>query len=42
MRKDLYPTLYAGLFISLVPVMALFAVFSKPMMTNVSVGGIKG
>lgn len=42
MRKSLYPTLYAGLFISLIPILILFAFFSKTLMNNVSLGGIKG
>ena len=37
-----YPKLFAAMFISLVPIVALFAAFQKPIMENVSFGGIKG
>ena len=37
-----YPMYYAGLMISMVPVVVLFAVFSDTIMSNFTVGGLKG
>lgn len=37
-----YPYLFAGLFLSLIPVLILFATLSKTMMKNMTFGGIKG
>ena len=38
-----YPTIYyAALFISMVPILVLFSIFSEQIMKNVSVGGLKG
>ena len=37
-----YPVYYAGLIISIVPIVAIFAAFSNIIMTNMSVGGLKG
>lgn len=37
-----YPKLFAAMFISLIPIVTLFAIFQKPIMENVSFGGIKG
>ncbi len=36
------PSFFAGLIISMIPTIALFAAFSNKVMTNLSVGGIKG
>lgn len=36
------PVYYAGLIISMVPTIALFAVFSDKIMTSISIGGLKG
>ena len=37
-----YPVLFAGLIISVIPVIILFVCFQKTMMESMSVGGIKG
>lgn len=37
-----YPVLFAGIFISLIPIVILFALLSKTMMKNMTFGGIKG
>jgi ABC-type glycerol-3-phosphate transport system permease component len=37
-----YPYLFAGCFLSLIPVLILFACLSKTMMKNMTFGGIKG
>lgn len=37
-----YPVLFAGILISIIPVLVLFVIFSDRMMTNISVGGLKG
>ena len=37
-----YPVYYAGLLISVIPVIILFAAFSGRVMKNMSIGGIKG
>ena len=37
-----YPVYFAGLFISILPPVTLFAVFSQKIMTSVSIGGLKG
>lgn len=40
---DYYPTLYyAALFLSLIPVLVVFSIFSEQIMKNMSVGGLKG
>ena len=40
---DKFPTIYyAALFISMVPVIVVFAIFSEQIMKNMSVGGLKG
>lgn len=37
-----YPVLFAGIFLSLIPIVILFAALSKTMMKNMTFGGIKG
>lgn len=37
-----YPVYFAGLLISMIPTVALFAMFSDKIMTNLSMGGLKG
>lgn len=37
-----YPLLFAGLLVSVIPVVILFVMFQKTMMESMSVGGIKG
>ncbi len=37
-----YPKLFAAMFIALVPIVAIFCIFQKTIMENVSFGGIKG
>ncbi|MDE6402162.1 MAG: ABC transporter permease subunit, partial [Clostridiales bacterium] len=37
-----YPVLFAGLIISVIPVIILFVCFQNTMMESMSVGGIKG
>ena len=37
-----YPVLFAGLIISVIPVIVLFVCFQNTMMESMSVGGIKG
>jgi ABC-type glycerol-3-phosphate transport system permease component len=40
---DKFPTIYyAALFISMVPVIVVFAIFAEQIMKNMSVGGLKG
>ncbi len=41
-RSVNYPVYYAGLLISMVPTIALFASFSEKIMTSISIGGLKG
>lgn len=41
-RSVNYPMYFAGLFVSMVPIIVLFSIFSDIIMTNVSVGGLKG
>lgn len=41
-ETEKYPIYYAGLMLSMVPVIILFAVFSDTIMTNFTVGGLKG
>lgn len=41
-RNMNYPLLFAGLIVSVLPVIVLFACFQKVMMESMSVGGIKG
>ncbi len=41
-RKFDYPSLYAGMFICLLPILVIFAVFSERLLGKVSMGGIKG
>lgn len=36
------PTYFAGIFISIIPAAALFIIFNKQIMENVSMGGLKG
>lgn len=36
------PTYFAGIFISIIPAAALFLIFNKQIMENVSIGGLKG
>lgn len=36
------PTYFAGIFISVIPAAALFLIFNKQIMENVSIGGLKG
>lgn len=40
-RAD-FPMYYAGLTIAMIPTVAVFSIFSKKIMTSISVGGIKG
>lgn len=37
-----YPRYYAGLIISMIPTVTIFAVFSNKIMTSISIGGLKG
>ena len=37
-----FPVYFAGVIISLIPVIVIFACFSDLMMKNMSVGGLKG
>ena len=40
---DKFPTIYySALFISMIPVIVVFAIFSEQIMKNMSVGGLKG
>lgn len=41
-RSVNYPMYFAGLFVSMVPIIILFSLFSDLIMTNMSVGGLKG
>lgn len=41
-RQFNYPVLFAGLLLSVIPVIVLFICFQKTMMESMSVGGIKG
>ena len=41
-RSVNYPVYFAGLIISMVPTIVLFAVFSDRIMTSISIGGLKG
>lgn len=41
-RSVNYPVYFAGLLISMVPTIILFATFSDKIMTSISVGGLKG
>lgn len=41
-RSVEYPMYFAGLIISIIPIVTLFALFSNVIMTNMSVGGLKG
>ena len=40
-RAD-FPMYYAGLTIAMIPTVAVFSIFSKKIMTSISVGGIRG
>ena len=40
-RAD-FPLYYAGLIITMIPTITIFSIFSKRIMTSVSVGGVKG
>lgn len=42
MRAGDYPLYYAGLIISIVPIVVLFSCFSNTIMKNFTVGGLKG
>ena len=42
MRAGDYPLYYAGLVISIVPIVVLFSCFSNTIMKNFTVGGLKG
>ena len=37
-----YPTYYAGLVISIIPIIVIFSIFSDTIMANFTVGGLKG
>lgn len=37
-----YPVYFAGLFISMIPIFAIFIAFQDTIMTSVSIGGLKG
>lgn len=41
-RQGNFPVYYAAIFISIIPVLALFVAFSDVIMNNLSVGGLKG
>ena len=41
-NKHEYPHIFSGVVIALIPVMAVYIGFSKIIMTNTSVGGLKG
>ena len=41
-RRGDYPVLFAGLFLCLLPILIIFAIFSDKMMNNLNVGGLKG
>ena len=40
--RDDMPAYYAGLVISMIPTIAIFAIFSDKIMRSVSIGGLKG
>lgn len=42
MESYSYPVLFATIIIAIIPIILLFAVFSKTIMENTSVGGLKG
>ena len=37
-----YPVYFAGLIVSMIPTITLFAMFSGKIMTSLSIGGLKG
>ena len=37
-----YPTLFAGFIISSIPILVIFALFSETIMSNMTIGGLKG
>lgn len=41
-RTGEFPVYYAGLFISMIPTLVLFAAFSNRIMGSISIGGLKG
>jgi multiple sugar transport system permease protein len=41
-RKGNYPIYFAGLLITVTPVLVLYSIFSETIMTNMGVGGLKG
>jgi ABC-type maltose transport system permease subunit len=41
-RSANMPKLFAGLVLSFIPVLVLFAIFSDRIMKNFSIGGLKG
>ncbi len=41
-RNGEYPILFAGLIMCLIPIMVLFGLFSEKLMSNISIGGLKG
>ena len=41
-RNGNYPVLFAGLFMCLLPILVIFAIFSDKMMNNLNIGGLKG
>ena len=40
--KDFPTVYYAALFLSMIPILIVFAIFSEQIMQNMSVGGLKG
>ena len=41
-RDGQLPVLYAGLFMCVLPILVVFAIFSDKMMTSINIGGLKG
>lgn len=41
-RTGMFPVYYAGLFISMIPTLIIFAAFSNKIMGSISIGGLKG
>jgi len=42
MARGNFPVYYAGLIIAMIPTIGIFSIFSKKIMTSISVGGLKG
>ena len=41
-RTGQMPMYYAGLVLSMIPILSLFSAFSNQILTQVTIGGIKG